>query len=999
MNKFIQMKTKLYLLFCLLVPLGIGHAAWAQSRTITGRVTSEGEGLPGVNVLLKGSSTGTTTNTEGAYSLNIPDGNGTLVFSYIGYTTEEVAINNRPVIDVSLMPDIKSLSEVVVVGYGSVKKSDLTGSVASIKSTEINAFPATNLMQSMAGRATGVQISQNTGAPGSAISVRIRGTNSIQGSNEPLYVVDGFPFTGSPTLLNNADIESIEVLKDASATAIYGSRGANGVVLITTRRGKAGKTTVEYDGYHGIQTARNTLDLMNPREYMLFQNEIAANDKLNPRFTQDEIDNAGEGTDWQNEVLRSAPISNHALSINGGSEKMQFSIGLSRFDQQGIIIGSDYNRTSARAAVNADISKKLSFSFNATASRIDSDRQNSGGGNRGGSLISAMISGYPTFSPYNDDGTYRNMATAYNWGSNVIQNPVAIVHEVSDHLRSNAILTNASFTFRPLEGLSIKILGGVDNTDDRVDFYNTRQNINSQGTASIATDQRTSLLNENTINYTKEFGSHSLSVLGGFTYQDFTGTGLNASGSGFVSDNQESFDIGSAATLGVPSSSYSRWTLLSYLGRINYSWKSKILATVSFRADGSSRYSADSKWGYFPSGALAYRLSEEPFMQSLPAISDLKVRAGYGTSGSTAINPYQTLTLLDATKVVFGDALFTAYAPGSRLPGNLRWETTEQVDFGVDLGLFKNRLQFTADYYIKNTRDLLNNVQLPSSLGYLTTIQNVGKIQNRGLELSATANALTGAFKWDVSANISFNRNKVVKLYDGKDVLGDPINITVVNDNINILREGQPLGVFYGYVEEGYDENGKIRYKDFNGNNIRDLADKQIIGDPNPDFIYGFNSTMSFKNFEFIVFIQGSQGNDIFNLSSVNQTLDYGFGLNMPREIFYNHWTPETPNAKYPFPSRTTQTQVSDRFVEDGSFLRFRNIQLGYNLPVSALHVNWISRAQLYVSAQNYITFTKYSWFDPEINSYGGGNSIRQGIDHYSYPTAKSITLGVRLGF
>lgn len=979
---------------------GVGQGAYAQERTLTGKATDDTGGeLPGVNVLLKGTATGTTTNAEGVYSLRVSDGTGTLVFSYIGYVTKEVAINNQSTIDVSLVPDIQSLNEVVVVGYGTVKKSDLTGSVTSIKPQEINAFPTTNPVQALQGRAPGVQVSQNTGAPGSGVSVRIRGANSIQGSNEPLYVIDGFPYSGNPTLLNNADIESVEVLKDASATAIYGSRGANGVVIITTKRGKAGVTQVDYEGSYSIQSPRKTLDLMNAQQFAEFYNQQAANDGIAPRFTPDEINSFGEGTDWQDLVFRNAPLHNHSLTVSGGSEKTQFSVSGGLFDQAGIIENSDFKRYSLRANVNHDISKKFSVSYNATLSRIQSNRQNSGGGNRGGSLISGMISAPPTLTPLEDDGTYRNLATAYPWGSNVMVNSLNYLNEQTDVLRSNNVLANAAFTYRPFEGLSIKISGGIENADDRTDQYTTTRFVNSQGSANIGTNQRTSLLNENIVNYAKTFGEvHNLSVTGGFTYQDFVTTSLGASGTGFISNVPESYDVGAAATPDVPGSSYSKWTLLSYLGRVNYGFRDRYLLTISFRADGSSRYSEGNKWGYFPSGALAWRVSQEEFMQGIPFISDLKLRVGYGETGNTAISPYQTLNLLPSGKTVFDDALFTYYAPGSRLPAPLKWETTAQTDFGIDIGIMDNRFRLTADYYIKNTRDLLNTVPLASSLGYLTTLQNVGEIQNKGLELALDANVFTGVFRWDVGANISFNRNKVVRLANGEDILGEPVNITVVNDNINILREGQPLGMFYGYVEEGYNEQGKIVYQDLNGDGAINQSDKTFIGNPNPDFIYGFNSTMSFKNFELNVFIQGSKGNDIFNLSSVNQTLDYGFGLNMPQDVFGNTWTPENPNAKYPIVSRTTQTQISNRFVEDGSYLRFRNIQLAYNLPAAKLGISWLRSAQVYASGQNLITLTDYSWFDPEINSYGGSNSIRQGIDHYSYPTAKTVTFGVRVG-
>ncbi|SHH89718.1 TonB-linked outer membrane protein, SusC/RagA family [Chryseolinea serpens] len=970
---------------------------------ISGTITDDlGQPLPGVNILVKGTTLGTTSDAEGKFSLSVADENSVLVFTFIGFLSQEVQVGQRTNLSVQMMPDVTSLSEIVVVGYGEIKKSDVTGSLSSVKGEELNAYPSNNMMQSLSGRATGVQVSQTTGAPGASISVRVRGTNSVQGSNEPLYVVDGFPYSSNPTLLNNSDIESIEILKDASATAIYGSRGANGVVLITTKRGKAGKTTVDYDGYYGFQKIRKKIDMMNAQEYAQFYNEQAANDGLAPHFTQDQINGFGKGTDWQDVALRTAPIQNHSITVNGGGESTKFSISGSNFNQSGIIIGSDYVRNSLRANISTDISKKFKLDLSTILSRIDSDRKNSGKGNRGGSLISAMLSGYPTFSPYNADGTYTNLSTAYSWGSNVITNPLNFIEQQSDFIRSNKVLANGAVTYKVLDGLSIKISGGIENTDDRNDLYTTKKYVNSTGSATINTQQATSVLNENTISYVKEFNNHSISAVAGFTYQNYKATQLNTSASGFVSDVQQSYDIGAGATQGVPFSSFTEWTLLSYLARVNYGFKGKYLATVSFRADGSSRYTDGQKWGSFPSASLAWRVSEEEFMQNIRVISNLKLRGGYGETGSTAIDPYSTLNQLTSGKAVFGDALTTYYAPTNRLAGPLKWETTAQTDIGLDLGLFQNRVNFSADFYVKNTRDLLNTVPLASSLGYSYTIQNVGKTQNKGIELALGGVALEGPFRWDLSANISFNRNKVVKLYGGNDVLGAPIDISVVNDNINILREGQPIGSFFGYVEKGYDNTGRIVYEDFNGNGTRDIGDKRIIGNPNPNFVYGFNSTMSYKNFELNIFIQGTQGNDIFNLSAVNQTLDYGQALNMPRDVYENHWTPENPTAKYPVISRTSQTQVSNRFVEDGSYLRVKNIQLSYNLPVSVLELHWLRKAQIYVSGQNLLTLTGYSWYDPEVNSYGGvsgANSIQLGIDHYSYPTAKTMTVGLRLGF
>lgn len=974
----------------------------APKKDVSGKVLDESnQGLPGVSIVLKGTQTGTTANANGEFQLDIPDAsaaNAVLVFSFVGYKSQEIVLGSQATLTVNMVLEDKSLQEIVVIGYGQVKKSDLTGSVASIKSADLNAYPATNLIQSLAGRAAGVYVSQNTGAPGSPISVRVRGTNSIQGSNEPLYVIDGFPYSNNPTLLNNADIESIEVLKDASATAIYGSRGANGVVLITTKKGKAGRVSVDYDGYYGVQTIRKKIDLMNATEYANFYNEQAANDGLTPHFTQDQINGFGKGTDWQNEVFQKAPVQNHALTVSGGSDKTRFSVSASNFNQDGIIKGSNYVRNALRVNLSSDISSKFKFDLSSILTRIDSDMKNSDKGNRGGSLMSAILASYPTIAPVLPDGSYSRLAEAYSWGSNVITNPLNYLYQYSNKIRSNKVLANAAVTYEPIKGLQIKTLAGIENTDDKTDTYTTTKFVNSKGSAGILTQAVSSILSENTVSYLKDFGKHSISAVAGFTYQNYTSTSFGASGSGFISDNQETYDIGAAATQNVPSSSYSNWSLLSYLARVNYTFNSRVLATVSFRADGSSRYSEGQKWGYFPSAALAWRVSEENFIKNIPFISDLKIRAGYGETGNTSINPYFTLNQLTSNQVVFGDALNVYYAPGTRLAGPLKWETTAQADMGLDFGILNNRFTLTADYYIKNTRDLLNNVSLPSSLGYTYTIQNVGKIQNKGFEFGINAAVLEGAFKWNIATNLSINKNKVMKLYGGNDILGQTIG-AAVNDNVNILREGYPLGSFYGYVEKGYDEKGFIAYEDFNNNGARDAGDKKIIGNPNPKFTYGFNSSMSFKNFDLNVFIQGSEGNDIFNLSAQGQGYDYGQALNMPREVYLNHWTPTNTNAKYPIIRTSSQAQMSNRFVEDGSYLRFKNIQLSYNLPVSKLHIKWMTRAQIYVSAQNLITFTKYSWYDPEVNSYGGANSFVQGVDHYVYPSAKTSTVGIRVGF
>lgn len=960
---------------------------------ISGKVTDEkGEGLPGASIVQTGTTNGATTDLDGNYKLSLPE-EASITISFVGYVTQEFEVGTETVIDVQMMPDAEQLEEIIVVGYGTVKKSDLTGSVGQVKSKEVNAFPASNLMQGMAGRVAGVQVIQSTGAPGAGVSVRIRGTNSVQGGNEPLYVVDGFPYSGNPTNINNSDIESIEVLKDASATAIYGSRGANGVVLITTKQGKSGSTKVDIETSYSSQTLRKKLELMNGEEYAAVANIQAENDGVPLYFTQQEIDAFGEGTDWQDLVFQKAPIKSTSVNISGGNAMTQYSIGGSVFGQEGIIKGSDFNRYSLRTNINHKISKKFSLRFSNTLSYLSRKRRDSGGGGRGTSLIGGALAAAPISNPYNADGSYTVLGNEYPFVPVDLRNPLLFINEQDSEVKTNVVLTNLSFIYKITPELSIKLAGGIENSDDRSDTYTTRNFINSNGSANVSTGQFRSLLSENTINYDKTFGEkHRISAVAGFTYQDFISTSLQASGTGFLSDVFETHNLRASAIPGIPSTGYSKAVLSSYLGRVNYSYNDKYLMTISFRNDGSSRYSEGNKWGAFPSVALAWRIGDEDFIKEVDFISDLKIRTSWGQTGSQAISPYTTLNLLNAGLTVINDQLVNTFAPGSRLPGDLQWETTEQFDFGFDLGLLDNRIFVTADYYVKNTSDLLNTVVLPSSLGFTSTIQNVGSVQNKGFELGVTAKVLTGEFNWDLSSNISINRNKITKLYNGEDIFTSRVSILAINDPVQILKEGSPIGQFWGFVEDGYDDEGFINVVDQNEDGFINAEDKTFIGDANPDFIYGLNSSMSYKNFNLTLFIQGSQGNDIFNASLIIPTNDFGQGINAPRDLFSDHWTPQNTNAKYPLISRSTDAYASDRWIEDGSYMRLRNIELAYNIPIEN---NWLRSAQVYFSGQNLLTLTNYSWWDPEVNSRGAG---QPGIDHLTYPIPKTVTVGVRVG-
>jgi len=972
------------------------------AAVIKGRVTdAAGLPLPGVTVQVKGTGNGTVTNEHGAFELAGVETGAILVFSYVGYQRKEVVISGQEALQVTLAPAAADLESIVVIGYGTARKKDLTGAVSQIKTADITARPTTNVMQALQGRAPGVQVQQNNGAPGGSISVRIRGTNSILGSNEPLYVVDGYPYSGNPTFLQNADIASIEILKDASSTAIYGSRGANGVVMITTRSGsRKRKTTVDFEAGYTLQSPSRKLKMMNALQYAELYNEQAANDNLSPRFTQQELDEFAKspGTDWQELVTRTAPMFVSNLNVSGGNEKTQFSLSAGAFLQEGIIRNTDYNRYTIRANINHEISRIFSVSYNATLVKHNSLQQNQEKGNRGNNVFSGMIMAPPTLTPYNEDGSYRRLNTAYPFIASSLINPLVRVNEVTDRMKADRVISNAAVTIKPLEDLSIRISGGIENSNNRSDFYaNIEPTTNSVGNAEVNTEQLTGLLNENIANYTKRIGRHRINAMAGFTYQQHVVTNLAGSGRGFLSDVTKTGDLAGAASPGVPGSGYSKWALVSYLGRLNYTYNDKYLFTVSYRRDGSSRYSPENRWSSFPSAALAWRISSEPFLAGLDFISDLKLRTSYGATGSTAIDPYQTLNQLESGYTVFANDVYTFYAPGNTLPGNLKWETTRQFDVGLDAALLNDRIRLTLDYYHKRTKDLLNNVQLPASIGYTTTVQNVGEIENKGVEASVEADILEGrALRWNLAANISFNRNKVLKLYGGQDIFGSTIYTGSLNDYVNLLREGQPMGIFYGYVESGYTENGDLQYEDRNKDGSISPADKTYIGNPNPDFIYGLNSTLSWKGLELTVFIQGSQGNDIFNLNRA-MTIDFTPALNQLEEVYLDHWTPDNRDAKYPRISRSLNGNMSTRLVEDGSYIRLRNIQLAYNLPVGK--ISWLRKAQVYISGQNLLTITRYSWYDPEINAYGGSNSINQGIDYYTYPASKSVSFGIRCGF
>lgn len=972
---------------------------------VKGRVvTDKGLPLTGASIMLKNSSRGTTADADGNFFLEAEAG-AVLVVSYVGFKQKEIVVqSSNTFLNVVLSAEDSEVENIVVIAYGRVKKSDLTGSVSQVKGSEISSYPTTNVIQALSGRASGVRVIQNNGTPGSAISVRIRGANSILGGNEPLYIIDGMPST--PTYLQSADIESMEILKDASSTAMYGSRGSNGVVLITTQSGKKNQPTrVKLDMGYSTQSITKKMKLLNPYQYVSLYNEQAANDGLAPYFTQQEVDSFRnvKGTDWQDLILRRAPIYSTNISVSDGSEKTSIYLSGGAFMQEGIIPNSDYNRYSLRANINHEISPFATISLNTVYTRSDRSSQESQLGNRGGDMFGGMLFAPPTVGPYTADGKYVRLNTVYSFISNAIVNPVAIKNEVSNRYKVDDIVANVNLNIKPVKNVTLRISGNIKNSNTRQDYFRNREPdaLNSVGNASVNTSQYTSLLNENILNYKNVFGGkHSIDVVAGVIAQMDKSTTMNSgNASDFLSNEVNTGSLQSAGVSGLPSSSYSKTVLASYVSRVNYGFLNRYLLTLSFRRDGFSPYAAENRWANFPSAAIAWRASKESFMQNVRVVSDLKLRASYGRTGNTSIDAYQSLNILQSYNTIFGDALSIGYAPKAEYPSKLRWEVTDQVDMGLDLALFNNKIRFTADYYQKQTKYLLNRIQLPTSFGYETSLQNVGEISNRGVELGVDAVVLNQSdWKWDIAANISFNRNKVDKLYKGQDIVGSNIYTGNINDYVNLLREGLPVYVFYGYVAEGYTDNGLIKYQDKNNDGSINNSDRSVIGDPNPDFFYGLNSVTRFKNLELTVFIQGSQGNDLFNLNKAS-TLDLGWGLNQIEEVYTDHWTAGKTDAKYPKPSSKINANFSTRFVEDGSYLKFKNIQLAYNFPMKSWGVKAIKSAQLYVSAQNMIVITNYSGYDPEVNAYGSANSMVQGVDYTVYPNSKSVTVGLRCGF
>ena len=962
-----------------------------QQQKVSGTVTdaSNGDPLPGVNITVQGTTVGTVSDVNGKYSVDVADVNAILVFSFVGYVSENISVNGKSAINVSLVADIKSLEEVVVIGYGTVKKSDLTGAVSSISSSDISDSPVQSVGQALQGRASGVKVTRQNGAPGSNTIIQIRGTNSIMGGNEPLIIIDGFPLTGGLDSFDPNDIETLEVLKDASSTSIYGARASNGVLIVTTKKGKSGTMKIDFDSYYGVRSPTKLIEFLNAEELMKLANVRAVNDNEAKLFFPDPSLVTAD-TDWQKEIFGKATVQNHNLTLTGGNDKIRFSTSGNYFQEDGILMNTGFEKFTFRSNMDATMNKWLTINNSMLIARSSRDWVNSGGDN---DPITSAMKAPPTLPVYDADGNYQKL-NIYTFSDGVVENPVAQLKEILNKDNSTRIFDNLSATLTILPGLTFKPSIGIDYTIYLNDYYASRkvQVGRPSGKASKSNNEYYSILNENIVNYNKSFGNNRIDLVGGYTWQKFRSTNFYAASNNFVSDDLIYNVLGAGSELVPPSSGGTEWGITSWLARANYTYNNKYLLTLSGRADGSSRFSTNNKWAYFPSAAMAWRVSEEEWMKNF-ILSNLKVRVSVGQTGNQGIDPYQTWQRMSSVQLSLGDALNIGYAPANIANKNLKWETTTQYDAGIDFGMFNERLRFSADYYYKKTTDLLARVDLPMSAGFLSSTQNIGQMSNEGVEFTVDARPFVNEFKWDVNFNISTNKNKIIKLSKGADLFANGAGGLLTS--MHILREGYPISMFYGYVQDGMDDNGFMKYKDLNNDGKISDLDRDFIGKPHPDFMFGLSNSFSYKNFDLNIFLEGSYGFDIINVGRYEYANSFYKGQNQIKEVYDSYWTPENRNAKYPKPSFKNTFKPSDQYVEDGSYIKIRNITLAYNIPVN--NVKWCRNAQIYVAAQNYFTFTKYSWYDPEVSQYGSGD-LRLNVDNKSYPQAKTITVGVKLG-
>lgn len=1048
----------------------IGSISTSAQTILKGRVLDgamPGESLIGASVQVPGTTAGAITDLDGNFSFELPAGKFIVQVSMVGYKTQVVNVKGKTTVEVTLQEDLAQMEEVVVVGYGTMKKRDLSGAVSQMKGDDLRKGGAVDVAHGLQGKIAGVQVQQSDGSPGAGVSITVRGANSFTTSSQPLYIVDGIPFGTDPNgtpksdanggnnqqtsplqMINPNDIEKIEVLKDASATAIYGSRGANGVVIITTKKGQTGKPKVEAGVRWTVQNIGRRVKTLSPYTYALYQNEANHNsayyengtqrepyrgeweypytgsgfvysqgkynpspeDFLHPGERTDQYGNTDvvEGADWQDEIYHTGFQQEYNASVSGGSNDGWYAFSGSYTDQKGIIKNTGYKRYGLSINISRHITNWLEMGTSSHFTNATTDFQRTNSENTG-IIRSALI-----FPP-----TVKEETDQTDW---LAANPANYVNGASDQLKQISWFSSSYAEAKITPWLKFRQnLGLGYNDGHRGTYYNrlTQEGKSpTNGKAGKATNTWKSLTSESLLTFDKQFGIHKFNAVAGITFERGQGENMSMTATNFPSDQTRDADMSLAIDRPVIQSNETEQSLESFLGRVNYNLLDRYLFTASIRTDGSSAFMEGNKWATFLSGAVAWRAIEEQFIKDLNFFSNLKLRLSYGETGNQGIGAYRTLAVMQAANYPYNGTLQSGVSMidwrGPQNP-HLKWETTAQFNAGIDFGWLDNRLQLTVDYYNKKTRDLLQNVTIPSSSGFSQQLVNSGNVTNEGLELTLSFDALRrGPVKWNISANITFNKNRIGGLE------GDQYATALWSkaDQVFLQRNGCPIGTLYGYVEDGYYDNiaevrsdkthasltdaealryvGEIKYRDLDGDGVITEKDRTIIGDTNPMFVYSLTNNLSYQNFSLSFMIQGSQGNDIFNYNKTDVTMS-NIG-NITQDAYDHRWTPETA-AQAEWPKATagyTRTWlVSNRYVENGSYLRMKYLTLAYDWQKP---IKGIEKIGFALTANNLFTITKYSWFDPDVNA-GGQNAACPGVDSYSYPSARSFSLGINFEF
>lgn len=1063
------MKAIISLMLMALVSIGL-HAEVRLQGTVIGE--NDGEPLIGATVAVTGTGTGTSTDLDGHFSISVPDGKKTITVSYVGYEPQTVDISGKTEINVTLKEAASALSEVVVVGYGTMRKRDLSGAVSQIKAEDIMKGGAMDVSHALQGKLAGVQVQQSDGTPGGGVTITVRGANSFQTNSQPLYIVDGVPFetgdtpsnsdsqnttTNPLSFINPNDIASLEVLKDASATAIYGSRGANGVVIITTKKGQAGSTKVELTANFAVSKIVRKLDMLKPFTYANYINEQTLNsrfyegsmasrlpydgtwgykylgngrpdystgeytpkpeDFLNPGWYRDEYGNYSQVgvADWQDLIYRTGISQDYNLSVSGGDDKGYYLFSGSFSDQDGIIKGSGYQRYTFRVNIARHITNWLEIGTNQSFTHSSTDFAKTTS-DQSGVIRSALV-----FPPTYDPDMEQTQSDQLSW---LAANPSAYVNNARDQVKGINWFSSSFVELTLTDYLKFRQNLGISYTDNHRGAYYDRSTYEGKaptnGKAYKGSDRWQGLTMESILTFNKEFNpNHHLNVMGAFTFESGTWHNEAVSATNFPDDMTMDFDMSRALDKAVLASSTGTQRLVSFLGRANYSLMDRYIFTASVRTDGSSKFITKNKWATFLSGAVAWRISEEKFLRDLNIFQNLKLRASYGETGNQGIGAYRTIPQLGSANYPFGGSLSAGSSMTSDpVSDNLRWETTRQWNLGLDAAFFNDgRLHFTVDYYYKKTRDLLQDVVIPGSTGFQQMTVNMGNVSNEGLEITAGFNNIlrNTPVQWSITGNIAWNKSKISGLPSDQFAR----KLWSSADEVFIQRNGCPIGAIYGYVEDGFYDNeaevradpqytnasdatvkamiGEIKYRDLDGDGqITADKDRCIIGDTNPDFVYGITNNLTWKNFNLSFMFQGTCGNDIFN----GNLMDVKMGNvgNIPQFAYDGRWTAENAaNATWPRATAgyNRNFKLSNRYVEDGSYFKLKNITLGYNWmnPFKG-----VSAIKLSFTATNVFTISNYSWMDPDVNAFGGDSS-RRGVDIYSYPSARTFSFGLNMSF